>query len=209
MKSFVSVLGTVVTFAVAGLPIPSVAEAQSGPPTGGYPGRGRSGEPSGSQERDRSSTAQREQLERRFQERLYSIVKQQLNLSDETLGRLREVASRTEESRRELRREEFTVRMALRREMMRGEKASETKVGELLNQMPKFERRRLELMEQEQSELSKFLTAIQRVRYIGLQEELRRGMQEMQGRRMDQSGPPRHTPGDSAAAAARRRFDPI
>lgn len=127
---------------------------------------------------------QREHLERRFQERLDEVVKQRLNLSDEMHAKLREVASRTEESRRQLRRDEMTVRIALRRELMAGDKASEAKVGELLDQMPGLERRRLDLMEREQKELAKFLSPIQRVRYFGLQEELRRGMQEMQRRRM-------------------------
>ena len=39
-------------------------------------------------------------------------------------------------------------------------------------------------MEQEQRELAKFLSPSQRARYFGLQDELRRGMQDLQRRRM-------------------------
>ena len=40
----------------------------------------------------------------------------------------------------------------------------------------------VELQEQEQRELARFLTAVQRARYFALQEELRRGMQDLQQR---------------------------
>lgn len=189
-------LGVVLTVTALGLPLAPELRAQGGPP-----GKGRGGEG------DRGGMAQRDQLERRFQERLDAIVKQRLNLTDEQHGKLREVASRTEEARRQLRRDEYAVRMALRRELMAGDKASETKVGELIDQMPKLERRRLDLMEQEQRELAKFLSPIQRVRYFGLQEELRRGMQEMQRRRMDRDSTHRHSPSDSETSPTRRQPD--
>lgn len=153
--------------------------AQSGPPSSRGSDRYGRGE--------QSSSGQRDQLEKRFQERLDSIVKTRLNLSDEQHARLREIASRIEESRRQLRREEMEIRMGIWRELMAGDKASEKKMGELLDRVPKVDRRRVELTEQEQKELSKFLTPIQRARYIGLQEELRRSMQEMQYRRMPSS----------------------
>jgi Spy/CpxP family protein refolding chaperone len=127
---------------------------------------------------------QREALERRFHERIDAIVKQRLRLTDDQQSKLREVASRTEESRRLLRREELTLRYALREEMKAGDRANEGKVAELLEQMPKLERRKLDLLESEQRELAKFLTPIQRARYFGLQDELRRGMQDLQRRRM-------------------------
>jgi len=173
----------------------SMLVAQSNPPTGGQSGRERTG---------RDDIMQRERLERRFQERLFEVVKQRLNLTEDQRTKLREVASRTEETRRQLRRDEMTVRMALRRELMAGDKASETRVGELLDQMPGLERRRLDLQEREQKELSRFLSPIQRVRYFGLQEELRRSMQEMQRRRMDDSTRTR-APHDSETT---RRRDP-
>ena len=104
-----------------------------------------------------------------------------------------------------LRREESLLRTALRNEMTAGEKANEAKVGELLDQMPGLERRKLELMETEQRELAKFLTATQRARYFGLQDELRRGMQDLQRRRMGMNDSIA-APGDSRGF--RRRGNP-
>ena len=132
----------------------------------------------------RMNAQQREALEKRFQQRIDAIVKERLRLTDEQQVKLREVASRAEETRRVLHREESVLRMVLRREMRAGDKANEAKVGELLDQMPGLERRKLDLMESEQRELAKFLSPTQRAHYFGLQDELRRGMQDVQRGRM-------------------------
>jgi hypothetical protein len=92
----------------------------------------------------------------------------------------------------------------MRDELEVGENANEARISELLEQMPTLERRRLDLMEQELKELSKFLSPLQRARYFALQDELRRGMQELQRRRVGADSaagrqgsrqPPRRPPG--------------
>ncbi len=153
----------------------------------------------------RMNDQQREVLEKRFKERIDAIVKERLRLTDDQQVKLREVASRTEESRRVLRHEEFVLRMSLREEMKAGEKANEAKLGELLDQMPRLERRKLDLMESEQRELAKFLSPSQRARYFGLQDELRRGMQDLQRRRM---GMDDSTSGPADSRGYRRRGTP-
>ncbi|MBA3918173.1 MAG: hypothetical protein C0516_06270 [Gemmatimonas sp.] len=163
---------------LAGLLLTAPALAAQGGPPGGPPGS--------SPRRSGYSGAQRAQeLERQFRERLDSLVRVRLQLTDEQHSRLREVASRTEQERRTLRGEEIRIRLALRRELMAGDKANEARVAELLDQVPVLERRRLEVSEQELKELSRFLTAVQRARYFALQEQLRWSMQEMQRNRMD------------------------
>lgn len=153
--------------------VPVVSAAQGGPPRG----NDRPGPP-------RMNDQQRDALEQRFKERIDAIVKQRLRLTDDQQFKLRDVATRTEESRRVLRREEFVLRTSLREEMKGGDKANEARVEELLEQLPRLERRKLELMESEQRELARFLSPTQRARYFGLQDELRRGMQDLQRRRM-------------------------
>lgn len=166
-------------------------QAQGGPP--GSAPRGRAGAA-------RLDDAQRGQLERRLQERINQVVRVRLALTDDQFDKLRAVASRVEEERRALRNEEMTTRFAMRQELLAGEKANEARVAELLDRMPRFERRRLDLMEQEQRELAKFLSPTQRARYIGLQDELRRSMQDLQRRRMGIDG----APGDSMTRRTRR-----
>ncbi|WP_291164978.1 hypothetical protein [Gemmatimonas sp. UBA7669] len=162
---------------LGGLLLMAPALAAQGGPPGGPPGS--------TPRRSGYSGAQRAQeLERQFRERLDSLVRVRLQLTDEQHSRLREVASRTEQERRTLRGEEIRIRLALRRELMAGDKANEARVAELLDQVPVLERRRLEVSEQELKELSRFLTAVQRARYFALQEQLRWSMQEMQHSRM-------------------------
>ena len=176
----------------AGSPI--VARSQGGPPRS----VDRTAVP-------RMNAQQREALEKRFQQRIDAIVKERLRLTDEQQVKLREVASRAEETRRVLHREESVLRMALRREMRAGDKANEAKVGELLDQMPGLERRKLDLMESEQRELAKFLSPTQRAHYFGLQDELRRGMQDVQRGRM---GMHDSTAAPADSRAYRRRGPP-
>ncbi|WP_396212956.1 Spy/CpxP family protein refolding chaperone [Gemmatimonas sp.] len=153
----------------------SLALAQATPPVGQPPkdlGGWRKDDP------------RRVALERRFQERVERMVRERLQLTDEQAGKLRDVATRTEESRRALRRDEMQARQAMRDELWAGDNANEARISELLDQMPRLERRRLDLMEQELRELSKFLSPLQRARYFALQDELRRGMLELQRRRV-------------------------
>ncbi|WP_309669266.1 hypothetical protein [Gemmatimonas sp.] len=173
---------------------PIGAVAQGTPPHG----TGRSGA-------SRMNDPQRDVLEKRFKQRIDAIVKERLRLTDDQQSKLREVASRTEQSRRVLRREEFVLRTSLREEMKAGKNANEVRVGELLDQMPRLERRKLDLLESEQRELAKFLSPTQRARYFGLQDELRRGMHDLQRRRM---GMDDSTAGSSDARDMRRRGAP-
>ena len=71
--------------------------------------------------------------------------------------------------------------------------------------MPRLERRKLDLLEAEQRDLAKFLSPIQRARYFGLQDELRRGMQDLQRRRM---GMDDSTTGPPDSRGAKRRGPP-
>lgn len=175
----------------------SVAQgnAQGGPPSGppggaplGAPvGRG-VGQPQRGGGEGRLNEAQRLQMERRLQDRINQAVRQRLRPTEEQFTKLREVAARMEEERRVLRMDDQTARFAMRQELAAGDKANEAHVAELLDQMQRFERRRFELMEREQKELAKFLTPSQRARYIGLQDQLRMQMQEIQQRRQGVEG---------------------
>jgi len=72
---------------------------------------------------------------------------------------------------------EFT--RALRAELLTGDAANQQKVGTLLDQMLRLQRRRIDLQENEQRELGKFLTPVQRAKYFGLQAQLRKRMMEL------------------------------
>ena len=150
--------------------------AQGGPPIGGR-ATGRAGAL-------RPKVDARALLELRLQERVNEVVRTRLALSDEQFRQLRELSTRAEAEKRALRREEVDTRVALRRELLAGDRVNESRVSELLDKLPKLERRRIDLMEAEQKDLARFLTPSQRARYFALQDELRRNMQDMQLKRL-------------------------
>jgi Spy/CpxP family protein refolding chaperone len=149
-----------------GVPV-VVATAQGGPPRNS-PGEIRRGE---------------RPIEQQLQHRIAAIMKDRLSLSDEQLRQLTEVTQRFERQRMAVRGEEYRMRMTLRTQLMAGDSASSEIVAEVLEKMPGIERRRIDLMEAEQRELARFLTPVQRARYLSLQEEIRRNMEQIRDRR--------------------------
>lgn len=159
--------------------IPTTAAAQNRPLT--IPQRG---------ERRPFTAAQRDSLEGRVRERMAQVMTRQLALSDEQSRRLGVVSQRLEPRRRALVAEELAVRAALRAQIAAGDSARDTEVMSLLERMLKVQRARVELLETEQQELASFLSPMQRAKYLGLEEQMRLRMQEVQGRPMPGQGPP-------------------
>lgn len=125
--------------------------------------------------------ARREALERRVRERIAAEVQDRLQLTDVQTQRLGETNRKFEERRRLLLAEERTTRMGLREQLMRGDSADQKRVGTLVDQLISVQRRRIDLVEQEQRELAGFLTAVQRATYLSMQDQMRRRMEEMRG----------------------------
>lgn len=130
----------------------------------------------------RAPGAERQRMERQLQQRMEQVVRTRLGLNDDQVVRLREVSRRFEGDRRTLRRDEAETRGALRRELLAGDAVNEGRVAELLDGLPRLERRRIDIIEAEQRELARFLSPSQRARYFALQDELRRSVQDVRGR---------------------------
>ena len=144
----------------------------------------------------------RAQMEQNFRVRLANLLKTQLGLTDEGMRQLSDVNQRFDRQRRELLRREMMTRRGIRDEVLRGDSASEGKVDQLMKDQFKIERERIDLTEAEQRELGQFLTPVQRAQYLGVQEQIRREMDQLRGRGR---GMP---PGDSADAFRRKRPPP-
>ncbi len=141
--------------------------------------------PAGAQERGRGERMDRRPpTAQRLQARLDSVVRSRLQLTEEQFTQLRGVATRLEDDRRLLRRDEMAVRVRLRRALAAAETVDQGAVAQLLDEIPRLERRKVELLEEEQRALAGFLSPSQRARYFALQEEMRRGMLELQRRRL-------------------------
>jgi protein CpxP len=122
-------------------------------------------------------------IEAELQRRTMAIMQERLALSGDQVARLAEVTRRFERERMGQRGAEYRLRWSLRRELMKADSASQERVAELLAQLPDVERRGIDLMEREQRELAQFLTPVQRARFLALQDEIQRSMEQLRQRR--------------------------
>jgi protein CpxP len=97
------------------------------------------------------------------------------------MSRLQAVNQQFEGQRVALLAEERQARQALRDELA-SSTPNQQKVATLLDQLMGLSRRRLDVIASEQRELAKFVTPVQRAKYLGLQNQLRQRMDEVRGR---------------------------
>ena len=137
------------------------------------------------------------QLQRQLRDRLATMVRTRLQLTDEQARQLQETDSRFEPERRALVQREQRLRMELRTEMLAARPGSTTAVNQdrvsaLIDQLLAAQRERFLLVEREQRDLARFLTPVQRAQYMALQQDLRQRVESMrqQGPRRGQQRPP-------------------
>ena len=134
--------------------------------------------------------AERMRVENSLRQALARAVRERLNLSDQQATRLMDVNRKFSDDRLRLAREEMRIRRDLRQSVASGDAARSPATAALLDDLLDTQRQRLELQQKEQDELSTFLTPDQRVRYIGMMEQLRRRIQQRADSARGSSGPP-------------------
>lgn len=143
--------------------------------------------------RDSVAVQQRAALEGQVRQRIAAIVKQRLGLTDAQAQQLHETEARFDLRRRDLMQRERRVRQDLRRQLAPSVAPNQQRVAALLDQIMAIHRERVTMTEQEQRDLARFLTPIQRAQYLGLQTQLRsriEGMRQGRGR----AGQPQRAP---------------
>lgn len=121
---------------------------------------------------------QREQLEARFRQAFARAVRDRVGLSDSQMRRLGPINERFAVERRRLQMEERTARMAVQRALRTPDLADSAEVARMLDRMLEVQKQRVELAQAEQRELATVMTPIQRARYMALQEQLRREVEQ-------------------------------
>jgi periplasmic protein CpxP/Spy len=116
-------------------------------------------------------------------ERLAAAVQRQLGLSEEQARQLRESTRSFAQQRDQLIVQERATRLELRANVMRGDSADQARIGQLLEQLVAHQRRRVELVAEEQRELARFLTPIQRAQFLAMQERALRAAQQLRAQR--------------------------
>ena len=150
-------------------------------------------EPLQAQAGQRGRPQERMELEAEIRRSFTRVVRQQVGLSEAQMHALSDVTEKFAVDRRRLQTQERSVRMGLQR-MLRGDATPDSAVVETaIRQLIAVQKRRVELMEAEQRELAGFMTPVQRARFMALQEQMRRRLEQrrMRGDMDDRRGPPR------------------
>lgn len=127
----------------------------------------------------------------RAQQGIERLVRNRLGLSDDQLRRLRAVNAEFAPRREQLWRSERGARVGIRRALVQGDTAASGPLPRLIDELLVVQRRRLDLVAEEQRALSAFLSPVQRARYLSLQEQVRRrvdGARRERGRRGGAAG---------------------
>lgn len=125
----------------------------------------------------------RARLEGELRQGFARLVKERVGLTDDQMRRLAPVAQSYEQQRRRLQLDERNARTSLRQTMRDYQAADSTKVDRLLRSLVEVQKRRAQLLESEQRDLATVMTPPQRARYMALQEQIRRRLEQMRHRR--------------------------
>ncbi|MFL5599116.1 MAG: hypothetical protein ACJ78I_01825 [Gemmatimonadaceae bacterium] len=138
------------------------------------------------------ANANRPALERQVRERMAKLAQERIGLTNAQMSqleqsnarfapRLGQIAAQERESRRQLRAE------------MTSTAPNQERVSLLLDTSLQLQKQRIALVEEEQKDLARFMTPVQRARYIALQQQFRRRAQELS--RQNEFGPRGGRPG--------------
>lgn len=131
--------------------------------------------------------------ERRVHDGIERLVRRRLQLDDAQFRQLQAVNARLAPRRQELWDSERATRAAIRGAFARGDTTSAGPLGGLVDRMIDVRRRRIELAAEEQQALARFLSPVQRARYLALQEQLHERVENSRagrpGRRAGQGRP--------------------
>jgi hypothetical protein len=147
--------------------------------------------PGGVAAKDQANLPVRQQVRQAFQAR----IRDELNLDQPKMRRLNQTEQSFNRQRSEVGQSERQTRLALAA-AMQDSTPDQGKIDGLINQLIQAQRKRADLLEAEQKELSSFLTPMQRAQYLSLTQQLQARMRELTqaGRGVPPGAPPPQPP---------------
>jgi hypothetical protein len=125
------------------------------------------------------STPQRQELAKRIREQWKKVVHDRLGLNEVQTRQLQETTRHFNAQRQTLNQEERAIRTEMRDQVIGTVPVDDKHLAAMIDTVLDLQRQRLELTRNEQRELSLFLTPLQRVKYLALQEQLRQQMERL------------------------------
>ena len=141
------------------------------------------------------SSPQRKALAQQIRQRWQQIVRDRLGLNEVQMRQLQETTRHFNAQRNTLNQEERAIRIEMRDQVTGAAPTDDKHLAAMIDTVLDLQRQRLELTRNEQRELSLFLTPLQRVKYLALQEQLRQQMERLRQAALARG----QTPEDSTA----------
>jgi periplasmic protein CpxP/Spy len=135
--------------------------------------------------RQQQAAPRRQQLEQQLRRRLWSVTKERVGLTDAQMTQLGQTTQKFDVRRRSVNQDERAQRMELRNQILAGDKADQSRIAAALDRLQQLQRQRLDIQGEEQAELAKFMSPLQRARYVALQEQVRRRVEALRRERPD------------------------
>ncbi len=136
----------------------------------------------------RPDTAEAERLRAQIEERFSQRVQEQLKLTPDQAAKLRASQEKFGAQRRTLMRQQMERRMALDDQMQPGIAANGDSVRKLMDANQAARAQMLKLEQDEDREMSGYLTPVQRARYQQMREQFTRRVAEMRAQRRGGAG---------------------
>ena len=126
-----------------------------------------------------ADTTARANLEQQVRDRIAQVTQQRLGATDQQMQKLQHTNKKYDEMRQGVVAQERELRVSLRKEIARPDPSHDQQVAGLLDRIAQTQRQRLDIQQQEQQELSGFLTPMQRAKYFALEQQVRQRVNQM------------------------------
>ena len=126
-----------------------------------------------------SPAVDRALLEQRVKVAMVRVLREQVGLNETQIAHVQDVSRRIEEQRQALNRTEQQARTALREEVLVGDTTRNTVIAQLIDQIITAQEQKTGLLAIEQKELSTFMTPMQRAKVFGMEDIIRRRVNDM------------------------------
>jgi protein CpxP len=145
-----------------------------------------------------TTKASRPALEQQFRERVGKLTQNRVGLTDAQMTQLDQSNARFAPQLAQVAAQERETRRQLRLEMTAAGQPNQQHVSDLLDASVRLQKQRIVIIEEEQKDLARFMTPVQRARYIALQQQFRRRAQELDRQNAGQQGGLRQQRGGQA-----------
>ena len=121
----------------------------------------------------------RAELEDEVRRGFARAVRERVGLNDDQMSKLGSATRKYENQRRQTQMDERDARMKLQALVLVGSDADSTRIKQFISQLIDVRKRRLQIDEAEQKELASIMSPMQLARFLGLQEQVRRRLEQM------------------------------